>query len=213
MQDQLDKMELLNKITKTDSCLMIYSYLMLFGKTTPAELRNITGQSKATMFRNLSLLSEVGLLDKEEDNSVADKRYSTHYFVSQEIMKISKHLSSKKLNNFAEESNKSEIVEEWMTTIEALPLKLSRLTSELIFLMAGRASEEEGIPCPVVSKMLVFRLADIDQVSEIHQKLVDFISDFDSRDSSKRRDWKKSLKRPVVLSIGVVALNPDECPI
>ena len=205
-------MALLNKIVNTDSCLMIYSYLMLFGKTTPAELREITGQSKATMFRNLSLLTEAGLIDKLVDNSVSDKRYSTNYYVSEEIMKISKRPYSKKLEKFAEESNRDQIIDDWMTTIETLPLKLSRLTSELIMLMAERSSEDDSVPYPVVSKMLVFRLVDIDQVSVVHKKLVDFISDFDSRKSTEKRDWKKPLKRPVVLSIGVVALNPDEHP-
>ena len=205
-------MALLNKIVNTDSCLMIYSYLMLFGKTTPAELREITGQSKATMFRNLSLLTEAGLIDKLVDNSVSDKRYSTNYYVSEEIMKISKRPYSKKLEKFAEESNRDQIIDDWMTTIETLPLKLSRLTSELIMLMAERSSEDDSVPYPVVSKMLVFRLVDIDQVSVVHKKLVDFMSDFDSRKSTEKRDWKKPLKRPVVLSIGVVALNPDEHP-
>jgi predicted transcriptional regulator len=188
---------------------MIYSYLMLFGKTTPAELREITGQSKATMFRNLSLLTEAELIEKLVDESVSDKRYSTYYYVSKEITKISKQLYSKKLKKFAEESKRGQVIDDWMTTIEALPLKLSRLTSELIMLMAEKSSEE-GVPCPIVSKMLVFRLADIDQVSVVHKKLVDFVSGFDSRKSAGKRDWKKPLKRPFVLSIGVVALNPDE---
>jgi hypothetical protein len=212
MDNQLERMIQLTKIVKTDSCLMIYSYLMLFGKTTPAELRDVTGQSKATMFRNLSLLTEAGLLNKEEDQSVADKRYSTNYYVAQEIMKITKQLMSKKLRKYAVESNRSQVVDEWTTSIEALPLKLSRLTSELILLMAARSSEEDGVPCPIVSNMLVFRLADIDQVSVIYKKLVEFVSDFDTRKPAGKRDWKKPLKKPVVLSISAMALNPDECP-
>ena len=204
-------MGLVNKIVNTDSCLMIYSYLMLFGKTTPAELREITGQSKATMFRNLSLLTEAGLIDKLVDNSVSDKRYSTNYYVSEEIMKISKQPYSKKLEKFAKENNRDQIIDDWMTTIETLPLKLSRLTSELIMLMAEKSSEEM-VPCPIVSKMLVFRLADIEDVSVVHKKLVDFVKEFDSRKSTEKRDWKKPLNSPVVLSIGVVALNAEQQP-
>jgi DNA-binding transcriptional ArsR family regulator len=205
-------MGLLNKIANTDSCLMIYAYLMLFGKTTPAELREITGQSKATMFRNLSILTEAGLIEKLVDDSVSDKRYSTNYHVSKEIMKISKQLYSKKLKKFAEKSNRTQIIDDWMTTVESLPLKLSRLTSELILLMAEKSSEDKDLPHPIVSKMLVFRLADIDEVSVVHKKLVDFVSEFDSRKPAEKRDWKKPLKKPVVLSIGVVALNPDNRP-
>jgi DNA-binding transcriptional ArsR family regulator len=205
-------MGLLNKIANTDSCLMIYAYLMLFGKTTPAELREITGQSKATMFRNLSILTEAGLIEKLVDDSVSDKRYSTNYYVSKEIMKISKQLYSKKLKKFAEKSNRTQIIDDWMTTVESLPLKLSRLTSELILLMAEKSSEDKDLPHPIVSKMLVFRLADIDEVSVVHKKLVDFVSEFDSRKPAEKRDWKKPLKKPVVLSIGVVALNPDNRP-
>ena len=204
-------MGLVSKIVNTDSCLMIYSYLMLFGKTTPAELREITGQSKATMFRNLSLLTEAGLIDKLVDNSVSDKRYSTNYYVSEEIMKISKQPYSKKLEKFAKENNRDQIIDDWMTTIETLPLKLSRLTSELIMLMAEKSSEEM-VPCPIVSKMLVFRLADIEDVSVVHKKLVDFVKEFDSRKSTEKRDWKKPLNSPVVLSIGVVALNAEQQP-
>ena len=63
---KLSKMEQLLKIINIDSCLLIYSYLMVFGKTTPAELRKVTGLSKATMFRNLALFSDAGILKKRD---------------------------------------------------------------------------------------------------------------------------------------------------
>ncbi|MHA1907682.1 MAG: MarR family transcriptional regulator [Candidatus Thorarchaeota archaeon] len=205
-------MDELIQIIKLESCLMIYSYLMLFGKTTPAELREVTGQSKATMFRNLARLSEAGILKKEEVKSVEDKRYSLHYYISKNIMDMTKKLYSKKVAKYADSIGKSRNIREWASSIEALPYLLNQQTSHLILLMAQRPSSVEDSRCAVVSKFLVFRVEDLEKVGPLHKKLHAIVDSIDSKKDEKKRDWKQPLNHPVAISISVVSLNPEGLP-
>ena len=77
-------------------------------------------------------------------------------------------------------------------------------------LMAKRPVSESDAKCHMVSKFLVFRLGDLNQVGELHKRLADFVKDFDSRHADAKRDWKMPLTRPVSMSINVVALNPED---
>ncbi|MHA2286521.1 MAG: hypothetical protein ACXABZ_11705 [Candidatus Thorarchaeota archaeon] len=203
-------MELLTKVISLESCLMIYSYLMVFGKTTPSELRDVTGQSKATMFRNLALLSDAGVLKKLEDNSVEDKRYSLHYYLSKNLFDLTKQVYSSKVRDYAISKERSDLITEWLNSIESLPFLLNQFTSQMIMLMAKRPVSESDATCHMVSKFLVFRLGDLNQVGELHKRLADFVKDFDSRHADAKRDWKMPLTRPVSMSINVVALNPED---
>lgn len=185
---------------------------MVFGKTTPAELREVTGQSKATMFRNLARLSDAGILKKEEVKSVEDKRYSLHYYISKNLMDITKRIYSKKLSQYAGSVGKANLMKEWASSIEALPYLLNQQTSRLILLMAQKTPTSESERCSVVSKFLVFRLQDIESVGELHKNLKAIIDDIDSKHVQKKRNWKQPLQRPVAITISVVSLNPDGLP-
>lgn len=65
LEKQISRIPLVTKIINTESCLLIYSYLTLYGKTTPVELRQRINLSKATVFRSLALLTEAGIVSKE----------------------------------------------------------------------------------------------------------------------------------------------------
>ncbi|MFW9914853.1 MAG: hypothetical protein ACFFGZ_04495 [Candidatus Thorarchaeota archaeon] len=210
LEEQLAKMKLLTKICQLESCLLLYSYLMLFGKTTPVELREKTGLGKATIFRNLALLLKAGIVEKEEDMAVADKRYSLHYYISQNLINLSKLLCSTELTNYAKATNQSQTVEDWLTTLETFPLTLNRFTSEHI--LAMRHPSSPGLPstCQKVAKIMVFRLEDVEDFSQLIEKLKEFVNDLDVHIIKGERDWKKPLQRPAAISLSVVALDPEE---
>jgi len=205
-------MKQLNKIFNIESCLLIYSYLMVFGKTTPAELRDVTGLSKATMFRNLALLSEVGILKKQEVKSVSDKRYSLHYYIANNLIELTKKIYSPRIRTYGESTGRTTLINTWLSNIETLPYLLNQYTSQAIMMMAQKPQEDPEALCPVVSKLIVFRLGDIAKIGKFNKRLIKLVEDFDLTQTESKRDWKKPLAHPVALSINVVALNPDDIP-
>ncbi len=212
LDDKLSKMEQLLKIINIDSCLLIYSYLMVFGKTTPAELRAVTGLSKATMFRNLALLSNAGILKKQDVKDVSDRRYSLHYFLGKNLVELTKKLFSSRLRKHAEASDRTDLVHTWLSTIEVLPLLLNQYTTQAIMLMAEKSQTESEVACPIVSKMIIFRLGDISKIGTLNRRIIKLVEDFDSKQVPGKRDYKAPLTHPVALSINVVALNPSDIP-
>jgi len=185
---------------------------MVFGKTTPAKLREVTGQSKATMFRNLARLYDAGILKKEEVKDVDDQRYNLHYYISKNLMDYTKGLYSKKLAGYAESIGKEKLIQEWMNAVEALPYLLHQQASQLILLKAQRSSSNKSVRCDVVSKLLIFRLGDISQVGDLQKGLESIAKSIDSEQEGLKRDWKEPLANPVAVSISVVALNPKGLP-
>lgn len=208
-QEQLEKMVQLSKIMGLDSCLLIYSYLLLFGSTTPAKLREITRLSKATMFRNLALLFDADLIEKEEVESVSDKRYSLHYYISRDLMKETSELSVKSVMDYAQKEGKMEVITKWGIALETLPIALSRHSSQLIMQMVQTPTDNVQDDCVVISRFLSFRVDEVEDLSALFHQIHDTIDRFDSMKSSKKRNMKKPIRMPVVMSISLTAAGPD----
>jgi len=206
----LKTMEMVSRIIRIDSCLSIYSYLMLFGKTTPAELREMTGQSKATMFRNLALMSNAGILAHEEDSDVADKRYSQHYYISRNMIEMIKELSSQGLAGYAESRGKASLLATWTRNLEVLPSTLAQRTTQLLISMSCREKAKGSSP-PAIMKLVVFRLGEGGNADDIVKSIQGFVDWFDSKYRSKRRDWRKPIRHPVVLSMSLASLDGTRC--
>lgn len=183
---------------------------MLFGKTSPAEMRKRTGLSKATMFRNLALLSEAGLVDKEEDTTVSDKRYSLQYYVRQDLMALSKRMYSEELREYAKAVDRVQVLNEWFATLKTLPLTLNRLTTQLMLSM--RHPSPDGVPdrCQKVIMALAYCLEDVNDLQGLIEKLGEFTKALDPYRSKIGRDWKKPLRKPVAIVMSVTALDPTE---
>ncbi len=203
-------MQLLNQIINSESSLLIYSYLNLHGKTTPAELREQTGLSKATTFRNLALLMQAGLIEKEEDSMVDDKRYRLHYYIKQNILELSKTLSTSELREHAVVQGRTKTLQDWVFALENLPLALNQLTSKLMLSLRHPSPNGRTKECQKIIKMMAFRLEDVDDFHELLTALTGFLINFDTRPSKKPRDWKQPLTQPVALSISAIALDPTE---
>ncbi|MFX0114741.1 MAG: MarR family transcriptional regulator [Candidatus Hodarchaeota archaeon] len=210
LEEQLSRIERLLKVTRQESCLSLYSYLMVFGKTTPADLREKIGISKATIFRNLALLSESGIIDKEEDPTITDRRYNLHYYISEDLMELSKQICcSHDLIEHAKEKNKAQLVIEWINTIETIPLTLNRFTSQHILSMRHQTSNGSPESCEKVGKLMMFRLTDA-EFNKLFEKVAAFVKELDSEQPGEARDWKKPLQRPATIALSLVALNPDK---
>ena len=210
----MELMREMNRILCTPSCMGIYAYLMLFGKTTPANLRSVIGLSKATVFRSLAMMMHAGVLDQEEDLSAQDKRYAQQYFVSKDIMAVSKGLYSEELAAYAESHQKGDVLSDWLTRVEALPLTLNRHTAQVLASVSTK-EESETACCKILTKMIAFRVADARNPSEIQAKLSQFIDAFDREYSTERRDWKRPIRSPAVLSMSFMSVRTDRnqvCP-
>ncbi|MHA2141014.1 MAG: hypothetical protein ACXADD_05875 [Candidatus Thorarchaeota archaeon] len=211
-EQDFDKIKQLLKIIETESCLLIYSYLMLFGRTTPAKLREVTGLSKATMFRNLALLYDAEILAKEEV-SVTDRRYGLHYYISKNLLDVAKRLYSRRIQKYAIEKDDQEILQRWVMALETLPLALNRFTTQLILTMAQTTSGIEVDDCIVVTKMVAFRVGDVADAPKIIQMIRNLVEAFDTQGSSKKRNWKQPLTQPATMTVSLVSMGgemPDD---
>ncbi len=181
---------------------------MLFGRTTPAKLREVTGLSKATMFRNLALLYDAKILAKEEV-SVSDRRYSLHYYISKSLQDEAKRLYSKRIQEFAVETNKEDILGRWVMSLETLPLELNRFTTELILKVAQIPSDPDTDDCVVITKMVAFRVGDISDAPVIMKLIGDLVKAFEMQGISKRRNWKKPLSHPATMTVSLVTMGGE----
>lgn len=199
---------MVTKIINTESCLLIYSYLTLYGKTTPVELRQRINLSKATVFRSLALLTEAGIVSKEINNQVADKRYSVEYYITETLEEFSKATISEEIKKRAKSQEKLSILEDWLSQLEFLPLVLNQLTSQLMISVCDGFSSPEGKRKQIV-KVLVFRLKEEENYTEFRKKLMDFMREIDAKHSKRKRNMKEPMKNPVAFSISVVACTDD----
>lgn len=209
-QQDFDLIEKLLRIIETESCLLIYAYLMIFGRSTPAKLRDVTGLSKATMFRNLALLLDTGIVAKE-DLEVADMRYSLHYYISKNILEETKRLYSERVRKFALQSGNENTIDRFVLGLETLPLTLNRFTTQLILNVNKNQTDSDESKCRILTKMIAFRVGDIADVSIIIDKIQELVELFDAHISAKHRNLKKPLANPTTLSISLLALG-DELP-
>ncbi len=183
---------------------------MLFGKTTPAQMRKMTGLSKATMFRNLSLMLEAELIEKEEDESVSDKRHSLNYYVKEDLLEITKEPYSEDLKRYIQEQGKISILNEWVETLQTLPLTLNQITTKLLLTKQHRTAEIAEEDCDKLVMLLTFRVEDMNNLKELKSKIQELLEVMKESKVKTPRNWKNPLKNPVTVSINVLALNPDE---
>jgi predicted transcriptional regulator len=178
--------------------------LTLYGKTTPVELRQRINLSKATVFRSLALLTEAGIVSREINNQVADKRHSVEYYITETLEEFSKVTVSEEIRKCAESKEKLGMLEDWLSQLEFLPLVLNRLTSQLMISVCDGSSRPEGDKKQII-KTLVFRLKEEENYTEFQKKLMDFMREIDAKHSNKKRNFKEPMKNPVAFSISVVA--------
>ena len=162
------------------------------------------------MFRNLALLLDSGLIDKEDVKTASDKRYSLHYFISKDLMKVTNELSTKRVIDYAQKEEKMEIIAKWGVALEILPTALSRHSSQIIMQIAQTPTDNAQDDCLVISRFLSFRVDEVEDISALFHLMQDAIKRFDMMKTSKKRNMKNPLRSPVVMSISLTAAGPDQ---
>jgi hypothetical protein len=205
LEKQLERIPLLTKIANTESCLKIYAYLALYGKTTPAEMRHKMDLSKATIFRSLALLSEARIITKKVNEEIWDKRFQLEYYIKENIVDLIKSSFSDELQKYAETEGKLDVLNEWLYLQEFLPLTLNQVTSQMM--ISTCESGEDGKSVPIM-KTLIFRLREEENYPEFQKKLLEFLRDVE-QSSSEERDMRKAMSNPLAFSISVVAYGSE----
>ncbi len=198
------------RVISQDSSLLIYSYLQLFGKTTPSELREKTELAHASVFRSLALMTKLGIITKEEDPTVTDRRFRTHYYIKQTLGELLENATSEGLLQYAQEKKESQIVTNWVQTWETVPLQLNQLTTRLMLSMRHTTETPTQDTCLRVAKIIGFHVAEEGQFEGLDTRIKEYISDLGAHLSKVRRNWKEPLKRPIAIAISVISLNPEE---
>ncbi|MHA2171824.1 MAG: hypothetical protein ACXAB7_18265 [Candidatus Kariarchaeaceae archaeon] len=209
--NRLQKIEQVIRIIETESCLLIYFHLLIFGESTPAELRKNTNLPKTTLFRNLSLLLDAEFVAKYIDDSKDDKRHSTLYYIKTPLREISNLNVDSELENHAHNVTKISIVQHWQSLLPRLPVIFTKLCST-IFLhqdetakvrMTNRATL---IDADLLSKcnVMLFTLFDAEDNVEIIEHFNQFLQKIDPK---KIEPKTEGMQIPVALSINMLSFG------
>ncbi|MFX0170236.1 MAG: hypothetical protein ACFE89_12920 [Candidatus Hodarchaeota archaeon] len=155
-------------------------------------------------------MTKIGLLTKEEDLTVTDRRYRTHYYIHQSLGELLKQATSEGLVKYAQEKNESQLVTRWLQAWETLPLLLNQLTTRLMLSMRHMSQTGDREMCPKVTKIIGFHVAEEGQFDDLDTRLKEFITDLRTHLSQVKRNWKEPLRQPIAIAISVVSLNPEE---
>ncbi|MHA2406373.1 MAG: hypothetical protein ACXACH_06440 [Candidatus Hermodarchaeia archaeon] len=155
-------------------------------------------------------MTKVGLLSKEKDPSVSDRRYRTHYYIHQTLGELLEQATTEGLAQYAEEKNEPQLVIRWIQAWETVPLKLNQLTTQLMLSMRHTTQPSDQETCQKVTKIIGFHVAEESQFGGLDTRLKEFIKDLQAHLSKVKRNWKEPLRQPIAIAINVVTLNPEE---
>ncbi|MFX1318597.1 MAG: hypothetical protein ACFE9D_09580 [Promethearchaeota archaeon] len=153
---------------------------------------------------------KLGLLTKEEDATVEDRRYRTHYYIHQTLGQLLERTTADGLVNYAQEKKGSEILNRWVQAWETVPLILNQLTTRLMLSQRHPINNGNQEACHKVTKIIGFHVAEKGQFDGLDIRLTEFIQDLQVHLSKVKRNWKEPLRHPMAIALSVVTLNPDE---
>ncbi len=205
------QIERIIRITNTDSCFLIYFQLLIFGKSTPSELRKKTNQGKSSLYRNLSLLFDADLVGKETDQTVTDKRYQTYYYAKISLGEFSKVELREELLIFAKEKHKIGVINEYELLIQKMPIIFTQLCSTLFLnqdpitkvKILNRANSIDSNlleECNVI----LFTLFDAEENPQIIKKFSKFLKSMDMKKIGRKQE---GMRIPVALSINMMSFD------
>ncbi len=122
VKDRLAQLEKQLKVFKIKSCLLIYFYLIIYGKTNPSMIKADLQLSKATLFRNLNFLIESGFIVKTSDEKSLDKRSTSSYFAAKPFSLLCELSISEDVKKYAIKQEKHGIIDEWNEIVRESPM-------------------------------------------------------------------------------------------
>jgi hypothetical protein len=153
---------------------------------------------------------KLGLLTKEEDATVEDRRYRIHYYIHQTLGQLLERATADGLVNYAQEKQGSPMLTRWVKAWETVPLRLNQLTTRLMLSQRHPIRNGNQEACQKVTKIIGFHVAEKGQFDGLDIRLTEFIRDLQVHLSKVKRNWKEPLRHPMAIALSVVTLNPDE---
>jgi hypothetical protein len=179
--------------------------------------------SKATLFRNLNLLTTSGFITKSNVKKSNDKRSTSFYFAAKSFSSLCDLSISEEVKNYAIEQGKQEIIEEWNEIVRASPTIFSSGTALLFNLKKKKQdqivqvktsqmfddTEEVNIKevvakIPQKKRLLFFTLFDNPHV-DVFDKLQQFITSLELKQVECSEDGKK-MNNPLSITIDLLEL-------
>lgn len=211
------------KVFRIKSCLLIYFYLLIYGKTIPSIIKTDLQLSKATLFRNLNLLTASGFIIKTNVKKSIDKRSTSFYFATKPFSSLCDLSISEEVKNYAIKQGKQEIIDEWDEIVRGSPNLFSSVTALLFNLKKKKQDQivqvkmsqmfdnteqvnikEVVSKIPQKKRLLLFTLIDTPQV-DVFDKLQQFITSLELNQVEFPEGGKK-MNNPLSISIDLLEL-------
>ncbi|MFX0092351.1 MAG: hypothetical protein ACFFBD_11360 [Candidatus Hodarchaeota archaeon] len=211
------------KVFKIESCLLIYFYLMIYGKNIPNRLKSELGISKATVFRSLGFLLDAGFVNKEEIDSSPDKRSNVFYYVSKPILEICSNVNfSQEFEEYARMKGSSNILDNWKSIVEKSTSIFSNSLARIFELQRKKAKSVHAIAKAIVCddcgkihipeaqkekqrrRIQLFTIMESPD-EDIFQKLQKFLSSLQIKTDVPQKEGEK-MKNPLSLAIDIIEL-------
>ncbi|MFW9847424.1 MAG: hypothetical protein ACFFD6_11790, partial [Candidatus Thorarchaeota archaeon] len=113
----------------------------------------------------------------------------------------------KRIQNYAIKTSKQSLLNTWILALETLPLTLNRITTELILKVSQSPSDAEPDDCIVITKMVAFRVGDIEDGRSLMNEIGNLVKTFDSQAGAEKRNWKLPLLKPATMTVSLVTMG------
>jgi predicted DNA-binding transcriptional regulator len=223
VKDRFIQIEKQLKVFKIKSCLLIYFYLLIYGKSIPSIIKTDLQLSKATLFRNLNFLTASGFILKANVQKSTDKRSTSYYFAAKPFSSLCDLSISEEVKSYAIKQGKQGVLDEWNEIARASPSLFSSVTALLFNLKKKKQDQIIQVKMPqmfddteqvnikeIVAKipqkkrLLFFTLFDTPRV-DVFVKLQQFITSLELNQVECPEDGKKMIK-PLSITIDLLEL-------
>jgi len=215
----LENMEKNLKVLEIESCLLIYFYLLVYGKNTPIQIRSDLKISKATFFRSLGFLLDADFVRKDENVTGTDKRYGHIYLPSKGYQEIFEFPITSELQEIAKQKGKSQILTKWENIIKTSPLIFSSILSKIFSLKKHTEPQIKTITVNDNSekslhirdqddkrgrRIQVFSLIEASKDDDLFPKIQEFLESLTLSQASPEKGEK--MKKPISFMIDIIEL-------
>jgi predicted transcriptional regulator len=212
-EETLSLMKALTQVNNSESCLRVYTYLTMFGKTTPAVLIRDTNLGSSTIYRSLDALQSVKVIQKEVDDSVPDKRQSHMYYVIKNLIHWNNSLYSQELIEYLDKHDKMGVFHSWERSFSAVPSRLNGLALQLMDSFDDLYEKRLGKPWGESMHISVFRFQEAGQLQKLIRRFREFVREIDTLSGNIARDYKTPLTEPVLISMDLIARDSHDTQI
>ncbi|MFX0075053.1 MAG: hypothetical protein ACFE96_06390 [Candidatus Hermodarchaeota archaeon] len=193
------------KVFTHESCIIIYTHLMIFGRMRYDDLLEKTRLGRATIFRSLKILQDAGLVKKGIDPDIEDKRKNTFYYAQEENIDLGR--PDKEFMAYLKKVGKFDLCEKWLKNSISIPMGMIKSASNIIIRQDMQKSIDKT---PTGRKrVILYGIDSYEDSSEILAKIAELIEEL-KRQRHERPDYKQPLEKPAIFSLIFFQLNEIE---